>query len=287
MELSSQDFQRLSSSQDFSWRLSWLKSVIEYTRCSVVFFGLDISIFLGFVALGGFFTLFLTIPWIRRSIGFRKYIKTPVITNLYLILVRWPMPRFRSTRWRPCRKRFWTWTRFPEYRSELRTPRLWLPHLKNIITIDKLSSGRPKNTTLLEMPSATRGASHTWIYGIRFVRIGKKFRLCSRRRRCSTTCEVGVYLVHPCLVVAPLHGLKDHPGTDKMVCTNLQSFVTPHQNPEMAWKGKPWYYVVFLKIENIFIFAQAIFEPPNSIISTDDAFQISAIMPKLGKPEKT
>ena len=62
----------------------------------------------------------------------------------------------------------------------------------------------------------------------------KKNRLCSRRRRCSTPCEVGVYLVHPCLVVAPLHGLKDHPGTDKMVCTNLQSFVTPHQNPEMA-----------------------------------------------------
>ena len=74
MEWSSQDFQWLSSSQDFSWRLSWLKTVIEYTRCSVVFFGLDISIFLGFVALGGFFTLFLTIPWIRRSIGFRKYV---------------------------------------------------------------------------------------------------------------------------------------------------------------------------------------------------------------------
>ena len=100
-------------------------------------------------------------PESEGQLGSESISKHPLFTNLYLILVRWPMPRFRSTRWRPCRKQFWTWTRFPEYRSELRTPRLWLPHLKNIITIDKLSSGRPKNTTLLEMPSADRGASHT------------------------------------------------------------------------------------------------------------------------------
>lgn len=50
-----------------------------------------------------------------------------------------------------------------------------------------------------------------------------------------STCEVCVTLVHPCLVVAGLHRLKDHPGSDKVVGANFLRLVASHQDPVVAF----------------------------------------------------
>ena len=49
------------------------------------------------------------------------------------------------------------------------------------------------------------------------------------------TCEICVTLVHPCLVVACLHRLQDHPWSDKVVGADFLRLVASHQDPVVAF----------------------------------------------------